>query len=280
MTRNYLIDETLDGGRYRLVQPLQLGPYRKLYLAARTDAPEEQFLATVIAASNPPPIEKIREFLGYEIPGVMKLGFIGQFDVREQDPMLLGALEGEWAMLEQIPQGASLRRLLTEPLSEEAAICLALSVGEILLVAASRGVLLTDLRPDYIWARHENHRIAATALTARPTRFFEYQARSKTSYLFTRHYDSPDREKMSVASLTFTLATMMAEWILGEYPFPAPGIHHLSTEQWEGRAPTLAVSQPLAQVLQRGFTADPARRPTLAQFLAELRALRPADLAT
>jgi hypothetical protein len=183
-------------------------------------------------------------------------------------------------MLEHLPRGSWLRRLTTGATGVAAAVRLGLSVGDILLRAASHGVLLTDIRPDYIWAGEDNGQLLATGLTARSEQFFQYQSKHWTKIFFTHHYDSPDRKNLSIASLTFTLATMIAEWILGKFPFPSPGQYRLSAEQYEGRPPALAVSQPLAQVLQRGFTADPARRPTLAQFLAELRALRPADLAT
>ena len=279
MSRNYLINETLNEGSYRLVEPLHLGPYRKLYLAARTHAPDQQFLASIVTVATPPVVEELRKQLAYQLPGVLELDFIGHFDIHGADQTQRSAQEGNWAMLERLPRGSWLRRLTTGTLGASAAVRLGLSVGDILLRAASHGVLLTDIRPDYIWAEEDDGQILATGLTARSERFFQCQSKHWTKIFFPHHYDSPDRRNVSVASLTFTLATMIAEWILGAYPFPKPGPDRLSAEQYEGRPPALPVTKPLAQVLQRAFTADPAHRPALAQFLAELKALRAEDLA-
>jgi hypothetical protein len=280
MPRDHLIKETMDEGRYRIVEPLHLGPYRKLYIAASTETPEQRFLASVVTIAKPPLIEELRKKLGYWFDGVLELGFIGHFDLRGEDELLRSVQENSWVMLERLPPGSWLRHLTAAPLGAANAVGLGLSVGEILLRAASNGVLLTDVRPDYIWATEDRGRLVAAGLTARSEQFFQHQSRHWTPFLFAQHYDSPDRKTTSVSSLTFTLATMIAEWILGAYPFPNPGPDRLSAEQYEGRPPALPVSQALEQVLRRAFTADPALRPTLAQFMEELKGLRAEDLAT
>jgi hypothetical protein len=280
MPKDHLINETMDEGRYRIVEPLHLGPYRKLYIAASTTTPEARFLASVVTVAKPPSTEELKEKLGYSCDGVLELGFIGHFDLRGDDELLRSVQENSWVMLERLPSGSWLRHLTAAPLGAAKAIGLGISVGEILLRAAGNGLLLNDVRPDYIWATEDRGRLVATGLTARSEQFFQHQSRHWTPFLFAQHYDSPDRKNLSVCSLTFTLATMIAEWIIGKFPFPSPGQYRLSVEQREGRPPALPVSRPLEQVLRRAFTADPAQRPTLVQFMEELKGLSAADLAT
>lgn len=278
MSRDHLINETLDGGRYRLTVPLQLGPYRKLYIAAKSDSPDEQFLASVVTIAETPSPDALRAQLRYPIEGVFELGFIGHFDRRGHDPDELTSQQQNWAMLERATPGECLRTLLREPIATEMAIALGRSVGEILQRAAHQGVMLYDVRPESIWARRDSDGLRATGLTARSEALFQHQARGWTPILFPHHYNAPERQPTSSAALTFTLASMMAEWLLGTYPFPAPGPSRLGSRHWQ--VPPLPGGPGFAQLMQRAFAPDPTNRPDLDQFLTELAAVQPQELPT
>lgn len=281
MKNDPLLSETMKQGRFQVTEILRRGPYRSLCLAEDQQNREARYLASIISVARHPPVADLWQTLGYRVPGIMELAFLGHFDIQGEDPIRQSEQEHHWAMLERVPPGAWLPSLTRQPLGGPAAIQLGLSAGEILLRAAAHGVLLTDIRPDFIWAEQRGDMLDVTGLTARSLRFFEYQARGGTTLLFERRYESPDFKTKSSASLTFTLATMMAEWATGEFPFPGEaGGNRLPTSQSRGEPSPLDLPQPFAQVLQRAFTADPARRPALAQFLDELRALRAVDLAT
>lgn len=278
MSRDHLINETLDGGRYRLLAPLQLGPYRKLYIAAKSDAPEEQFLASVVTVARTPSPEAMREHLGYLFEGAFELSFIGHFDLRGDNQDELTNQQQNWAMLERATPGHCLRALLREPIGEDVAIALGVSVGRILLRAAEQGVMLYDVRPESIWARLDGTGLRATGLTARSEALFQHQAKGWSQILFAHHYNAPEQANRSSKSLTFTLATMIAEWVLGKYPFPAPGPSRLNNQSWQ--SPALPGSPGVAKLMQQAFAADPADRPDLEEFLTALDDLRAQELPT
>jgi hypothetical protein len=86
--------------------------------------------------------------------------------------------------------------------------------------------------------------------------------------LFDRYYYAPEAdEDPDDRALVFALATMIAEWATGRFPFKYKFHGH---GPLEGKHLKLKLPPPLASLLSRGMRVDRAERPNLAQFLDEL----------
>jgi hypothetical protein len=219
-------------------------------------------------------VDELRDAVSYRIPGVFELAFVGGFDARggEEDHHC----NSSWAVVERVPAGSWLPSLVSRDFDErrapQMAIDLGLSAGRILDGAAMRGHLLVRIRPEYMWAEHLEDRWLVTGLSARGDDLFLRQSTElATVPLFDRYYYAPEWYRdPDERALVFSLAVMMAEWTMGQYPFPTL-FYGKGLEQAE-HLPIVA-PPPLARLLEESLRFDPVDRPSLAELLAELALL-------
>jgi hypothetical protein len=283
MMGDFLLGETLDGGAYTLTEVLRYGGAQILYLGASARAPGERCFVSVIWRAKDLP-EAIRQALSYRVAGVPELAYLGRFDPAGEDPDRLIQQRQHYALVETVPAGEWLPRLLPAPpagpLTARAAVELGLSVGRLLEGALASGVLLVGLRPEYIWARREGERLTAVSLIGRNGDFLAQKGAGAEApaLLFERHYYAPEvlagaseREE----SLVFTLALLIAEWAMGAFPFPDSWAGGNTASQRQGKHVPLAVPEPLAKLLGLALQPEPAHRPALSYFLKRLALMAP-----
>lgn len=280
---DFLLGETLDGGAYQLTEVLRYGGAQILYLGASTRAPGERCFVSVIWRAKDFP-EAVRQALSYRVPGVHELMYLGRFDAAGEDPDRRIQQRQHHALVEKVPAGEWLPRLLPAPpdglLGAPAAVELGLSVGRLLERAVASGVLLAGVRPEYVWARREGERLTAASISGRSWEFLAQKGggAEAPAVLHERHYHAPEvlsGKSEREESLVFTLALMIAEWALGAFPFPDSWAGGTTVSQRQGKHVPLAVPEPLAKLLALGLQAEPAHRPALSHFLKRLDLLGP-----
>jgi len=272
-----LFTETIGDGAYRVDEHLAGVRRWRLYLGHHVARPDERYLISMVRGSKKVAAEQLRAELDYAIDGVLELAFVGAFDPPD-DPARRKEF-GRWGVLvERIPGGETTRRRITGPLSPAEAAELGASVGATVERAARAGVLLTALRPEYIWVDQDaTGRIVPLGLTARNGRFFESRSEGEFPSLspFPHAYGAPESgHNPSERSLVFTLAVLVSEWATGRYPFPQlweSVAHHAPIGVASARDPDLAgVPQSLERLLMSALDPDPQRRPTLLAFVHAL----------
>jgi hypothetical protein len=127
----------------------------------------------------------------------------------------------------------------------------------------------------------ESNLLKVTGIGGRNNFFFGAARRHRdlvTAWLFTHRYVAPEvyrGDPYDDRALVLTLAVMIAEWLVGEYPYAqddgAWGYNRLC----EGEHVELPVARPLAELLSRALRPDPAQRPDLATFTRALASLAP-----
>jgi hypothetical protein len=276
---DYLIGHTLDSGAYLASEYLMGAGSRFLLVGTRTDRPSERYFLSVVWAPKGPSLAELRRELGYAVPGVLEMTNLCFFDRPREDPCGIFP-ENYCSLIERIPDGDWLPPVVASGVGAAAAVSLGFSVGQILERAAHLGTLLVGVRPEYIWARRESERLIARGLTARNhAYFFRTAGACMPGFRFERHYYAPEvyrGQTASPESLVFTLATMIAEWATGAYPFPDARAHGDMSSLIEGRHAPLDVPAPLASLLALALKPEPAHRPSLPYFLRRLRLLAPA----
>jgi serine/threonine protein kinase len=259
---DYLLGETAGDGKYQIYKHLRGQAATRLYLARSPQSPEERYLASVThPRSNP--AETLRRQLGYQCPGVLELCHISSFDKQGDDEERHVTQSMLTVMIERIPGGTWLPDLMEDRLPLSDAIRLGISTGEILLRAAEKGVMLTDVRPEFMWASGEIGNRWTAGLTARPEELFRQKLRSGVHLAFSTYYYSPEHlrgKPSSERSLTFSLGLMVAHWASGEYPAFIE----------DDYVPSDALPPLLAQTLARCLALDPASRPSLKETIRDL----------
>jgi hypothetical protein len=270
---DFLIGETLDGGKYRLIEQLLDGGAHRLFLAEAPASPGERYLVSVNWAPRGVPADELWRELGYGIPGVFELTYIGHFDIQGDDYTRNQHQEHRWALVERVPAGEWLPRAVTSPLGARAAAALGLSVGRILERAASEGRLLVGVRPEYIWVARRGEHVEAVGVSERYRAFFAH-AGGRTSgpgtMLVSRSYRAPEVREgrwTEDEALVFSLAVMIAEWATGAYPFED------TTAFLAGRHRPLDVPDELGTLLASCFKVEWMHRPSLPYFLKRLELL-------
>lgn len=271
---------TLNGKRYRVTRLLRGQRGQRMCLVGDITDGEKTYLASIVHNPKGIPLAELRSKLAYRAPGTLELCDFWKFDP-SPDEEADGYLEQRWVMLERIPPDSSwLPDLTTKPLGATRAVKLALSIGDLLQRCAEQGVLHSYIRPDYIWATLDGSQPLAVGVTTRPPELFAHMHRHSVSFIFTHHYTPLDagRDSEGLATLTFPLASMIAEWSLGRWPFVSSWYGNPSPDIADRVHPELEVSLPLQRILHRGLTKDVAQRLPLPEFLDELRALTPEQL--
>ena len=251
---------------------------QKLFLARRAQHPDESYLMAVDLYKDQD-IDAIRTSLGYRIPRVFELATVARFDEVEGDGRRNAERRSHWAMLEVLPDGEWLPRVLAgQPRSAKVAVTLGRNAGAILQSAADAGVLLTGVRPQYMWGRAQAEGIELTGLSGRGETFFKI-VRPRSSFtppLFDRMYCAPEVLRGQPAddrSLTFTLALLVAEWATGRYPFPDSTVPGPMTSYHTGAHAPLALPPKLETLISRCLQTKVGARPRLAELVDALRSV-------
>lgn len=266
------------GGEYRAEEHLLGEGAQRLFLARRAQHPDERYLMAVDWYQDAD-LDSIGRALAYRIPGVFELATIGRFDELGVNARRDSERRAYWAMLEKLPAGRWLPHALAgQPHSAAAAVSMGRTTGAILKSAAEAGVLLTGVRPEYIWASATPGTIDVTGLSARGQAFFALtRPRSlPTAPLFDRLYIAPEVYRGDPAddrALSFTLALLVAEWATGHYPFPDAWAAGPKASLFTGAHVALAVPPALEALLSRSLQPQPGQRPRLGELLDELRAV-------
>jgi len=251
---------------------------QKLFLARHAKRANELYLMAFDWYKEQD-IPAMQSALGYRIPGVFELALIAQFDQHGVDPRRDMDCREHWAMLEKLPPGDWLPRVLTGlPRSAKMAVQMGLRAGAVLKTAADSGVLLTGVRPEYMWGRAQADGIELTGLSARGQTFFTIvKPRSFfTAPLFDRMYSAPEvlqRQPADDRSLTFTLALLVAEWATNRYPFPDSTVPGPMTSFHKGAHAPLALPPALESLISRCLQPKVGARPRLAELVDALRSV-------
>lgn len=268
--------ELIGGGTFCIDEHVAGTMQWRLYLGYPIANPSERCVISMVDGSVKIPTEQLRRELGYSIKGVPPLSFVGSFD--EPTPERRRAIAHRSVLVELMPPGDSARRSISAPLAPREAVLLGVSVGAIVERAARAGVLLTGIRPEYIWVdRDRRNRLIATAVTDRYARFFRSRTNGELSSFaaFPRCYGAYDGGSPSDRSLVFTLSALIAEWVTGHHPFPnvrqVLGCGIFTAVEL---ADLRGVPTSLELLLARGLSLESERRPPLSSFLHELERLR------
>ena len=285
MSADFLVGETLGDGAVRLTEHLIGEGSQRLYRGEGPRSSGERYVVSIILAPRGVPADELRRSLGYRVNEVLDLECIRQLD----DPGPNGKLDGyqaaHWGLVERLDAGEWLPHVVTAAVEFPASVALGLSVGRILERAATAGILLVAVRPEYIWVVQDERGPTAVGITGRNSEFFRHTGGqcSIPALPFERHYFAPEvyrDQTASPESLVFTLATMIAEWATGAYPFPDAWAGGSMTSLLQGRHAPLDVPAPLANLLTLALKPEPAHRPSLPYFLRRLSLLTPEQLAS
>jgi hypothetical protein len=268
---------TLGNGAYRVDEHL-LGDGLQQMFAGRHVPSGDPVLLAVDSRGSSRSIDELRAAISYHVPGVLELGFVGGFDRRGEKEDY--KCDGFWATVERGERGTWLPRALPKVYDSRAApqmaIELGLSAGRILAAAAKARLLLTRVRPEYMWAERTANHWAVTGLSVRGDELFRRKSSDHvTPPVFDRYYYAPEWNKdPDDRALVFSLGVMIAEWSMGRYPFEHQ-FHGRGLEQAE-HLPIEAPS-PLREYLEEAIQLDRQDRPDLEDFLLALGSCGQAD---
>jgi hypothetical protein len=260
---------TLGGGRYTIVEHYLGGGADQLWFARSAAEPAARYLVSTTIDNGFDPATDGPALL-HAGSGRITPRFAGAFDLvgdaSDQDRRTTVGY------VEQVPPGWPLP--LTRIDTATYAFRLAAQVAERLLVTPGR--LPPGLRPEYVWVSQRAEAPEVTGVGGHNRAFFTAAGRRRdlrTVPLFTRRYLAPEVSRGDAhddRALTFTLAVMTAEWLLGRYPYEdgdgAYGYNRLCRGE---HLPLPTAAAELAPALDP----DPSARPdlpTFARLLARL----------
>jgi hypothetical protein len=280
----FLTGRTIGNGAFRLTENLLGSGSQMIYLAVDSCRSESRHLASVILAPKGIPAADIDNDLRYRVPGVLELEAVAQIDVNASVDRDMDYEGHHWALVENLPEGEWVPRLASGGIGARAAVALGLSLAQTLERAADAGVVMSGIRPEFIWAVRRGENVLATGITTRSQSFFRHTDGrcSIPGMYFERSYAAPEVHKGGTVdreSLVFTVATMIAEWASGTYPFPDSWWGGDVRSLCEGRHAPLVMPKPLAELLRLALKAEPPHRPSLSYFLRRLALLTADQLA-
>jgi hypothetical protein len=271
---DFPMTETLDGGRYAIVSNLFGFSVDRVDIAIGGNDPD-RVQCLVSSTERPVRLADITTELHFASPGVFELAFIGSLDERGQGDAELARRARQTAVVERLPPGACLRRLVTTAVAPRVAAVLAIDVGRILLAAANGGRLLTGVRPETIWAQHGADSIRVTGLSERSERLF--RAAKSICYTsappFERRYTAPEIVKgdpVTDRTLSFMVGVLLAEWLTGSHPFPKAFTVGDALSIAKGEHALHGVGATFHPLVEQSLRVDPAERPTLAALITSL----------
>lgn len=274
---DFPLADTLGGGRFHPDEHyLGTGP-DQIYFGHSPERPGERYLIC-LAPDSGFALGTLGPILMQPVPGFFGPAFVGHFD-KVGDNRLRDLYRAEMCgFVEKLPEGDPLRKVVAD--MRPWAVHVGEQIGDLLLDAwEAKGTCLTGLRPEYIWVRATDDGPCVTGLGGRSGAFFASAMRRRdlpSVPLFTHKYYAPEvfrGEDFDDRALVLTLAVMVAEWAIGEYPYAMDrswGFANLSA----GRHRPLPVGAELAELLSRGLRPKASERPDLATFVDGLRRLK------
>jgi hypothetical protein len=254
------IGATASNGAFVIEHQLAGGGYDRLYRAR--DATGAPLLVAYGFFRRKHNVAALRAAVDYDAPGLLSLAHVGHLDGDTGVWTIIERATGTW-----LPTLVGAADPWTAP---RKAVELGVSAGRILLGARHLGSRLINVRPEVMWGEIHDGRYTVTGLSPRP---FELFARSYGDAvmrpMFMHHYRDPRAAEQGYTfddrSLTFSLATMVAEWTIGTYPL---------LQTW-GRETTdhmslYEVPRPLRALLEPALSSALTDRPDLATFVAQL----------
>ncbi|MBA3458803.1 MAG: hypothetical protein H0T46_02500 [Deltaproteobacteria bacterium] len=228
------------GGAFLITDHLRGIGARQLWRAMRVQD-GRQALVAIDGRLSRIPAESIRPVLAARKAANVELAFAGEAD----DPP---PQHPHWLCVEIPTVGAWLPDLVSAGVDELQAIELALSAGRLLARALAEGTVLARVQPEYMWGVRHGRRVTVTAMSDRPDLLFQRKTYDMvTRPPFEREYAAPEvwSSNPTERSLVYSLAKMLVDWA--------------------GGAPAS-----ISALLEHALSEDPADRPGLDAFLAEL----------
>lgn len=268
---------TLDGGRYR-IEEHYLGAGSDQLWFARSDAhPGVRYLVSV-TPDNGLKIADDGPALLRAADGLFVPRFLGYFDLIDDNGVEDPQRRFTCAYVEELPVGAPVRVVCTDLRLH--AVSLGVQIGGLLERARASGVLDVWLRPEYVWVTVDaNNAPTVTGIGGRSAPFFGAARRRRdlvTAPLFTTRYIAPEvrrGEPPDDRALVLTLGVMIAEWLVGEYPYAQDDGAWGHNRLCDGEHVALPAPPPLADLITRALRPDPAERPDLGTFTRTLASL-------
>jgi hypothetical protein len=270
---HFPLGETLSGGTYRIASNLFGFSVDRVDIATDGTEPGDRYL--VSSTERKVAIDKFSDEVAFKVAGVFDLAFVGRLDERGDDTLARMRSARQTAIVERLPPGIPIRHAVTQRLAPGEALALTLEVGAVLRRAADAGVLLTGLRPETIWVERAGDGYVVTGLSDRSERLF--RAAKGICYVaappFERRYSAPEiitGNSPDERALTFILATLLAEWLTGDHPFPDALTFGDPSSIASGKHSPLDVPPATSALFARAFRVAPRERPSLAEWLASI----------
>ncbi len=252
--RDFTVTERIAGERWR-------GRYRGV------DRSGARVLVT-IAGEQTVKASQLRRELALEVPGVARLRFVGQ---------VAGGPAPFDGMVEDEPPGAPISDLTDLP-SPRVGLSLGIGLAEIAARAHAAGLVIGAFFPELIYLTAEAGRLAVSGIAPRAEQFA--RTASRPSYglpdLFAWVYHAPEvlaGGARSAASDVFSIAALTTEWTTGRPAFDGDSYPARAVSiQMYARRP-LEAPEGLRALLESGLERDPARRPSMAEWLSSARRL-------
>lgn len=272
---DFPLGATLDHGRYRIEEHYLGSGHDQLWFARSVEQAGTRYLVS-IAPNNGLRHETDGPTLLHPADGLFVPRYLGEPDLVGDGGVEDPQRRFTCAYVEELPAGAPLRAAGID--LRQYAVDLGAQIGALLERARASGVLDVWLRPEYVWATSNGGEPTVTGIGGRSVLFFVAARRRRdlvTARLFTHTYLAPEvyrGDPYDDRALVLTLGVMIAEWLVGEYPYAqddgAWGYNHL----FEGVHVVLPVEPPLADLLATALSPDPDKRPDLATFTRALAA--------
>ncbi|MBA3458805.1 MAG: hypothetical protein H0T46_02510 [Deltaproteobacteria bacterium] len=227
-------------GAFRITDKLRGIGSQQLWRAVRVSDGRQALVAFDVKLARIP-ADSVRPALTARRAVNVELAYAGEVD----DPP---DLHCHWLCVEIPADGTWLPDLIVGGVSPRQAIELARSAGRLLVQALAAGTVLARTRPEYMWGVRDGERLTVTAVSDRPSELFERRTYDMvTMPPFEREYAAPEvwLSSPSDRSLVYSLAKMIVDWA--------------------GGAPAS-----ISALLERALSEEPADRPGLDAFLAEL----------
>lgn len=259
---------TLDSGRYTIGSKCHGGPERGIYSLDREDGPEQRSdrCWVVIGQRQPAPYAEIAARLALPFAGVAPLLHVGPvFDIRNTHNGLYDGL------VEELPAGWDTDE---DPPDGSDAIDAALALAGILVEAHAAGRVLLGIRPETVFTVRDGRRRRFAGIAPRCEAFWaSARPPAESAPPAFEHFYFPIEvlvgRPATPASDVFSLCAVLAHWVSG-YPFAGDDIvSRLGAVMQNTRTPWTGPAA-LQPIIDRGLASDPARRPAVAQLIADL----------
>jgi hypothetical protein len=262
-------------GRFDVRRLLSGGPSRGLHEGVDHQTGQPVQIAHTVASAFA--ADELQARSTYDLPGVAPCLYAGPLDA--PDPMK-GDDPDSRVVIEALPRG---RRLTDHaaPLPPASAVSIGLGLARVVQAAVRAGRPLDGIRPDLVWVSDDA--TSLTAIAPRSWRFLIHLDRRKRfeewAATFSEGvFQAPEhmlRNQPSPTNDLYAAGLVIATMAQGHHPFPVPDGWAFSPAELmeDDRNRVLAGPPPLAAILARVLVADPSRRMSIDELVAELERL-------